>query len=149
MIPTNVILDRMQELLATDDTTLSSAIALKVHLISANFTPGAGTDFTTLTEATFTGAGAKAAGIGDAQIFTDPVTGRRQIQLLEPAGGWHWKATDAVGLPQTIYGFCVTDNASLITYGATKLDTPIVLNAANDAVDIPYVRFSMIAPVLA
>lgn len=149
MTPTQTIIDRVSALLATDTTTLDQATdALKVTLIMANFTPGPDTDIGSLTVATFTGSGAKLAGTGAAQNFRDPSTGQQVVQLKEPAGGWHWQATDAVNLPQTIYGFVVTSNDLSETFGSYKFPVPIQLLSAGDGVDIPQVRFNVVNPPL-
>lgn len=145
MQPTNVILDRIGTLLAADATTLApAALATHVHLIREPFTPDLVTDFTTLTPADFDGYAAKSAGVGAQQYFEDPSTGNRIVQLLEPAGGWHWETTGVTNLPQTIYGFVVTDNADLITYGSGLLDSPVELLAANQGIDLANLRFSVL-----
>ena len=144
MIATTVLDLAAQGLLAADPATMApAALALHVHLIQAPFVPGDTTDFTALVEADFTGSTAKAAGVGACQTFNDPVTQQLAIQLNEPVGGWHWKATDAVNLPQTIYGYAVTDNADAVTLGSALLPSPAVLLAALDAVDIPFIRIEL------
>jgi len=149
MVPSNVILDELQTLLATDATTLADpANALHVHLAVNGFTPGNALTVADFTEATFTGATALAAGLGAQQEFTDPATGDRCVQLLEPAGGWHWVCTAGTGLPQTVYGYYVTDNTDAVLYGCDRLDTPMVINATGQAVDIPYVRFAFVSPTM-
>jgi len=144
MIATKVLESAVQSLLAADTTTLAPAVnALHVHLIQAPFTPDSDTDFTTLTEADFTGGAAKAAGVGACQTFSDPITLQLAIQLNEPVGGWHWKATALTNLPQTIYGYVVTDNADAVTYGSALFPSPFPILAINDGVDIPFVRLEL------
>src|SRR5262245_40946180 len=136
MVGTNTILDRLAALLQTDATTLAPAAGgVKVHLASAAFTPSPTLTIAGLTEATFTGYTALVAGTGSQQEFLDPVTGNRVVQLNEPAGGWHWATTGAVGLPQTIYGFYVTDNGTTALYGSQLFPTPITLTAAGQGID--------------
>lgn len=144
MQPTSVILSALQTLLAEDVTTLANATALHVHLIKAPFTPGDNTDFTTLTEADFTGHTALHAGTGNQQMFRDPVTGELVVQMLEPAGGWHWVTGDTVNLPQTIYGYVLTDHTDLITYASSLLPTPVLLQAAGDGVNVDQVKFNFV-----
>ena len=148
MVPTQVILDEIQTLLATDVATLAAAAAKHVHLIKAPFTPGPQTALSGLTPADFTGSTAKNAASGNQQQFNDPITVQLVVQLVEPLGGWHWQATDAVNLPQTIFGFVVTDLANAVTFGSALLDTPVQLLAAGDAVDVGNIRFSFVAPVV-
>lgn len=149
MTPTNILLDQLATLLATDPTQLAPvADACHIHLIKAPFTPGPLSDFTTMTAADFTGSTAKSAGVGAQQHFWDPVTSRRVVQLVEPAGGWHWQASAAPTPAQTIYGIAVTDHADLVTYGSALLTSPVTIANIGDAVDIANVRLSFVPPVL-
>jgi len=144
-----VILDALQTLLATDTATLApAALAVNVHLTTTAFTPGNALTVADFTEAAFVGSTALGAGVGPQQAFSDPVTGDRIVQLLEPAGGWHWDCTSLTGLPETIYGYYVTDNGNTDLYGSARFDTPLVINAIGQAVDIPQVRFNFVAPTL-
>ncbi len=145
MIPTTVVLDRITALVASDTTQLGHAtLPPKVHLVKAPFTPGAGLQIANLTEANFTGATAKACVTGTQQTFVDPLTGQRIVQLREPADGWHWQAGDLLQLPQTIYGFFVTDNAGAVLYGSALLPQPVTLTGIGDGCDIPQVRFAFL-----
>ena len=144
MQPTQVIINELAALLAADAGSLAPVSGgVKVHLIIANFAPGLGTDFMTLTEATFTGGAALLAAAGAQQVFRDPVSGDQIVQLIEPVGGWHWKATAGTLLPQTVFGYAVTDNASAVTYGSNLFPTPILIQATGDGVDIAEVRFNL------
>jgi len=148
MTPTDVLLGAVRTRLAQDTATLAAATALHVHLIKEPFTEGPTIDFTTMDEADFTGSTALGAGTGNQQEFVDPDTRERVIQLKEPAGGWHWVTTDAVNLPQTIYGYVVTDTADTVTYGSKRFDSPVALIASGDGVDIGNVRFNMLSDAL-
>lgn len=142
--PTNVLLNRLQTLLATDTGSIASAtLGVKVHLAMAAFTPSLTLTIGSLTEAVFTGYAALTAGVGNQQSFFDNVTGQRQVQLLEPASGWHWQASAATGLPVTIYGWYVTDNGNTNLYGSALFPTPVLIAATGDGIDIPNVRFGM------
>lgn len=143
MTPTTLIIKSITDLIAADVANLAAAAAKHVHLIMSNFTPGPGTDFTLLTEATFTGSTALNAASGAQQSFQDAVSTRRVIQLVEPLGGWHWITGDLVNLPQTIYGFCVTDLANAVTFGSELLPSPITLSGAGQAIDLPNVRMTL------
>jgi len=146
MIPTNVILDEISNLLAADPATLAPvALACHVHLMKAPFTPGPTTAFSALNEATFAGSTAKDAGVGPQQEFRDPITGLRIVQLLEPAGGWHWQCTADPTPAEVIYGFIVTDNTDAVTYGSALLSAPVTIAAAGQAVDLPWIRFTFAA----
>lgn len=120
LIPTDVIKDRVNALLAADATTLApAALAVHVHLIIVNVNPQTYT-FNAADEATFTGGAAKSAGTGAQQFFSDN-DGNRYVQLLEPAGGWTWTCTVTPAAPETVYALCVTDNADAVTYGTLLL----------------------------
>ena len=149
MTPSDVILDKLAELLAEDPTTLAPvANAVHVHLATNGFTPGPTLTVADFTEATFDGYAVLDADVGPQQNFVDPLSGNRVVQLLEPAGGWHWATTGITDLPQSIYGYFVTDNGDTVLYGCARFDLPVPLTASGQAVDIPYVRFDFIPPVL-
>lgn len=143
MVPTTVIESAMAELLAADTGTLAAVAAMHVHLIVEPFVPSVNTDFTTLTEATFTGGADKSAGTGTQQVFLDPTTGNRVIQLLEPAGGWTWECTADPVAPQTVYGYVVTDNADAVTYGSELLETPVEITEAGQGLTINNIRINI------
>lgn len=149
MTPTKALLDRVATLLASDTTTLAPAsLATKVHLAVAPFTPGPNLTPSSFTEASFTGYSALSAGTGTQQEFFDPATGNRIIQVLEPAGGWHWQATGSSGLPQTVYGYYITDNGGTTLYGSALLSSPVTLQSSGDGVDVGNVRFGLVPGAL-
>lgn len=144
MIPGQTIVDRIRTLLQTDTTTFALAAAPgKVHLSQSNFAPGAGLVVGSFTEATFNTYAAVLLATGNQQAFNDPATGGRVMQLIEPLGGWHWQCGTNAGLPQTIYGYYVTDNASAVLWGSALLPSgPVALTNAGDAIDIPFIRIT-------
>lgn len=143
MVPTLLLKQALAESLAADTTTLAPVAGNKIHLIQEEFIPGDDTDFTALTEATFTGATAKVLGTGVQPVGTDPETGQFVISQLEPAGGLRWEATALTNLPQTIWGFVETDNTSADTYGSDLLEEPVTLTKVGDFVEIPWARFTL------
>lgn len=150
MVPTGAVASAWAALIGADTGTLAEATTfVAVHLAKAPFTPAPQLAIGGLTEATFTGATAIHAASAATQVSVDPATGDIIIQVREPAGGWHWATGDAVGLPQTIYGFYLT-NAAGTTLLASDLmrsedgtPTPIVLSAAGQGIDIDQVRFRL------
>lgn len=149
MQPSNVILDRIAALLATDATTLAHATTpVKVHLALNAFTPGPALVIADFTPATFDGYAPIDGEVGPQQEFVDPVSGQRVVQLIEPLAGWHWETSGVTALPQTVYGFYVANNAGTVLYGCARLPVPVPLTAAGQAVDIAQVRFNFIPPVL-
>jgi hypothetical protein len=144
MTPTNVLLDQLALLLATDPTQLAPLVLpVHVHLAKAAFTPSPILTVASFTEADFGGYVVLNAGLGAQQFFLESSSGTRIVQLLEPAGGWHWEATGVLNLPQTIHGAFVTDNANAILFGSFLLAVPVALLAINDGVDLPNVRFRL------
>jgi len=143
--PTNTILLSLAELLAGDVANLAAAAVKHIHLIKDVFTPAPDTDFTTLTEADFDGYAELSAAAGAQQAFTNPLTGERIVQMIEPLGGWHWEVSGVTNLPQTIYGFVLTDLADAETFGSALLDEPITLLGIGEAVDLANVRFTFVA----
>jgi len=136
---------QLGELLAADDTTLAPAadnnvVALMMETVAVNenLTPD------DLDLATFTGATPKLAGLGTQQAGIDPATGQQRVTILEPAGGWRWETTDAVNLPQTIYGFALLNEALDELYGVQLLDTPVVLTAAGQEINIGTVAMKIV-----
>lgn len=149
MIPTPAMLAIVQALIAEDPGSLAPvADGLLVHLAKASFNPASVLIPADITEADFTGSAALEAGVGACQEFFDPTTGLRVIQLNEPAGGWHWAATNTSNLPQSIHGWYVTDNANAVLFGSQLFDSPIPILSAGDGVDVDQVRFSMSIPTL-
>jgi len=144
MQPTNTILLSLAELVAGDVANLAAAAVKHVHLIKDPWTPANDTDFTTLVAADFDGYTELNAAAGAQQAFTDPLTGERIVQLIEPLGGWHWEVSGVTNLPQTIYGYAVTDLADTDTFGSALLDTPITLLGVGEAVDLPNVRLTFV-----
>lgn len=148
MIPTNAVLNQLQNLLNTDTTQLAAAAVKHVHLYKTNFTPSPTLAYDATKEADFGGYAALNAPIGNQLAFNDPVTQELIVQLKDPAGGWHWQASSGLNLPQTIYGFVLTDSTDTDTYGSQKFDTPVTLTNSGDGVDIGVIRFSFVPPVL-
>lgn len=148
MLGTNVLLDALVNLLAADTATLANAAALHLHLAMAPFTPAVNLVVAGMTEATFTGAGAKSAGVGAQGVFVDPVSGLRTILILEPAGGWQWQCTVTPAPAQSIYGVYLTDNADAVLLGSELFAQPIVISAAGQGIAWPYDRLQLVASAL-
>jgi hypothetical protein len=143
MIPSNAILDAIVNLLASDTATLAPATdGLLLHLAQSNFTPSPTLVVGDLTEATFDGYGALEADTGPCQVYTDPVSGLRVLQIKEPTDGWFFQCTGATGLPQIIYGWYVTDNGGTNLYGSAKFATPITISASGNAINISTVTLT-------
>jgi len=144
MVPTALLEDSIPVLVASDPTLLAPAAqAVQIHLIAVPFSPSRLTDIGALTEAAFAGSSALPAGVGTQQSFRDPQTADNIVQLLEPAGGWHWQCTTAPASPETIYGYVATKFDNTTTLGSGLLPTPVIIAAVGDAIDLPEVRLSI------
>jgi len=141
VLPVTAVRLKLAELVAKDVAYLAAAAAKNVHLIKEAFTPTPSTDFTTLTEADFDGYAALECPTGNQLYFTDAATQALITQLKEPALGWHWLTTGVTNLPQTIYGYVVTDAADTVTIGSALFSEPITLTGTGQAIDIGVIRF--------
>lgn len=144
MIPTSTLLDAIVTRIAADAGTLAHATdGVNLHLAKNSFTPSPDIALVDLDEADFDGYAIVEAGPGAQQWFVDPTTGQRVVQILEPAGGWHFETTGITGLPMTIYGAYLTNNANTVLYGTMRFADPIVLGGNNEAVDVGNVRLTI------
>jgi len=142
MIPSRELWQSIPVAAAADTAYLAAAGAMHVHLAAAPFLPVLDLDLASLVEATFTGSTAKNAGTGVQPTFFDVQTGAFLIQLLEPAGGWSWQCTVDPVVPETIYGFFVTDNADAVLLGSMLLPAPVTIVAAGQGLTVPRVTLS-------
>lgn len=140
MIPSQALFDAMVNLLAADTATLANTTANKVSLVVSNFVPARGLDLGTLTLASFNGSTALAAGTGTQQVFTDPISALKCIQIKEPAGGWNWICGATPSPAQTVYGWVLTNGAIDELLGAGLLATPIPISLIGQGLSIDYVR---------
>ncbi len=144
MQPSDAILNAIATLLAHDTATLANATANHVHLAKAPFTPAPGFDVTTFVEADFIGYAILSPTAGNQLEFLDPVTLLRTIELAAPVGGWHFQTTGITNLPQTIYGWWVTNAADTALYAMGLLGTPVALQASGQGFDLPLLRFAFL-----
>ena len=145
MTDTTTLDNRIATLLAGDTTTLAQATnANLVCLIASPFTPGPGLQFSSLTEATFTGYAALAAALNAQSVYNDPVTFRRVIEILPPAGGWVYVCTAAPTPAQVIYGYVLTNHAKTTIYGMQLLPTPVTIGNIGDGVNLGSVQFNLL-----
>jgi hypothetical protein len=144
MQPTSALANQVSNLVATDTTQLAAATAPKLHLAQAAFSPSLSLLIGNLTEATFTGYAAIAAGATGAQIrYFDPVTGNAIVEMKSPVGGWVFNCTSATGLPQTIFGYYLTDNGSATLYASALMPSgSITLTASGQSIEIANARLT-------
>jgi len=144
MLPSQEILDAAAALLAADTATLDNATDVEVILFKDPITPTPATVVGDLTPADFDGYAPLAKAASGPVVTTDPDTGDKLIRIPDPAGGWNWVTSGVTNLPQTIYGYALTDNTGADLYGIHVFDTPITLTAAGQGVVIGDVTFRML-----
>lgn len=137
MIASVALQQAIADLIAADTATLAAVLGTRVKLAKAAFTPSRTLDVATLTEADFTGYTAKTPTAGVQNVYVDPVTGLITVGLVAPVGGWNFETTGVGNLPQTIYGWYVTNSAGTVLYGSGLLTTPIPLTASGQGFEIP------------
>jgi len=146
MTPTLSIFERGMVLLGSDTTTLAPAAnALKVLLLKANFTPDPGLVIGDLVEADFDGYAAILAALAALPESLDPATGDSLLTVGPPAGGFRWETTGLTNLPETIFGFALTNNGKTTLYGCELLTPPIILNGINQSIALDPIGFRLLA----
>jgi len=124
--------------------------AVSVHLTKAPFTPSASTDLAALiaAEADFGGYAVQSAAAGGQLIYQDPVSGLWVVELIPAAGTFRFDTVGTTNLPQTVYGYFVTDSTNATLMGCGLLDTPVPLTAAGQGQDLPpqLFRFALNSP---
>lgn len=146
MIPTQAFLDRIGVAIGADTACFADPTTfLKVTLVKTAFTPGTELVLGDVTVADFDGSTALHAADATPAVFRDPQNGDQIVQASDPAGGWHWQTTGSTNLPQTIYGYIVTDHTGANLQGSVLFDTPLVLNGVGQGVDVPAVQVRITA----
>lgn len=131
--------------LAADATNLAPAMtANKIALIMEDFAPAETLVAGDLTLANFTGSAGISGAVGAQLTGIDPVTGQQIITIKTPLGGYRWVTTDAVNLPQTIFGFALLKSDLTVLYAVQHLDNPIVLAGAGQEVDLGSVFITLV-----
>lgn len=94
-----------------------------------------------LTLADFATSTALAMG-DEPSTYTDPLTGDEIIALAAPVGGFEWLVTAGTNLPQTIYGYALTDAAGTVLIGVTDpLTDPLPLTTVGQGIDAGELTF--------
>jgi len=148
MVPGAVINATINAKIAADTTWLANVAASKMHLVAAPFTPSLALTYASLTEASFTGYASVSPVVGAQTAATDPITGLPVIFLNPPVGGFRFTTTSAVGLPQTIYGWVLTDNVNANVLASGLFSTPIVLTLSGQIIEVPDLLFTVNAVAL-
>lgn len=133
-------------LLGADTATFNSpADNLLVHLFQNDFSPNPAMEVSDFVEASFGGYDPITVVLGPCPQSNDPATGDSLMDIRPTSGGWLWEVSTTTGIPQTIYGYYVTDEGGSVLLGAERLLTPVTLTAVNDSVAIQRVYARQIA----
>jgi hypothetical protein len=132
-------------LLAADTTTLAPAVtANKISLIKAPFTPSENLVIGDLTLADFATSTAIAGTLGAQLVGTDPATLDQVITIKDPLGGYRWITTALTNLPQTIYGFALTDSTLATLLAVAVLPAPVTLQEVGQFIDLGSVQLTIV-----
>lgn len=135
MVPTLAIREKAMQLLAADTATLAQAADNnKLALIKASFVPDEGLTIADLDFADFDGSTPLDVGLGAQAEGLNPGTNDSVITLKAPAGGFRWETTGVTNLPQTIFGFALTNEAGDILFASGTLENQITLTDVNQVV---------------
>lgn len=135
--------------LAADAATLAPvADANKVALIKTAFALNEDLEIGDLILATFTGSTPLSGSTGAQQVGIDPATLQQRITIKEPLGGWRWVNADASPLTQTIYGYCLINDAGDALLAAALLPTPITLTDIDQEINLGTVEMTFVAQPL-
>jgi len=147
LVPVAAIVNRPMQLLAADTATFDKTDSgeQQLHLAKAAFTPSPNIVFSDFVEADFNGYAPIPAVAHSADWTTDPLTGAQIVELPPPELGWRWETGSAANLPQTIYGWYLTQVDDETMVGCQLFDTPIVLTAASQVIIVDRV-FVRLAP---
>lgn len=142
MTPSTALKEAMLDLLAADTMTLAQAMnANEIALVVSSFTPAGDLVPGDVTFATFMGSAPVSVELMDQQVGYDPVRGEWFIQIVPPVGGFYYECSMAPASAETVYGYMLTNMAGSVNYGSKLLDTPVIIQAVGDSVDLGPVRF--------
>jgi len=134
------------QLLAADATTLAPAQdPPTICLIKTNFTPAESLTVSDITLADFGGSTPIPCATGTQNEGLDPATNNAVISMRGPIGGFRFETTNTANLPQTIFGFCLTNSNQTVLYGAATFDAPVELTTVNQFVDVENADFTQLA----
>jgi hypothetical protein len=125
--------DAMCVLMGTEQSEIG-ADTVSIALVNSPFTPGIG-----LVSGDYSIANFETSGIlepsTDAVNYYDAETDQNFTRLVPPAGGWNWRTTSTVNLPQTIYGYVVRNGAGELI-GSDLLPEPMLLTRAGESITL-------------
>lgn len=138
MTPTKAVRERAVTLLGADTTTFNQPTdELVVRLFQNAAVPTETMAIGDFTQADFGGYAGLDVALGACPEGLNPQTDDSQIRLISADGDYVWETTNTSNLPQTIYGFYVTDAGGSILYAAERFAFPVELTMTNQTVIIP------------
>jgi len=122
--------------LASDTATLAPAADPNhLCLVMSEFTPSEDLVVADVDLATFDGGDPIEVELGTQPSGFEPGTDDSSIDISPPVGGFRWETTGITNLPQTIYGYVLTNEAETTILASAIFDTPFVLTGVNQVVD--------------
>lgn len=142
MFASRAVLARINDLLSDDTVTFNQATnALEVHAMKAPFTESLDTAFVSGDEATFPGYAIVDVELGPQEIYYDPLTQEYVLELIPPAGGFHFERGAGAGAAQDIHGVIVTTNAAAVVLGSQLLENgPVTITNEGDGFTVPMLQ---------
>jgi len=126
MIPTTALQRRIAELIYNDTTTIGAPGAnLAMRLAKAPFTPSRTLTLGDITEADYLGYFPFT--VDSDSLNWDSVNNEWWVTINPVRGGYLYVPSASPALPQTIYGFYLTDEPLTTLYGSALLDVPVPL----------------------
>jgi len=141
MKPTRLLANTLSTLLAADTANLANAVAMKVGLITAPFTPSIDRVMADLTISALTGLVPLAMVAGAQLESVDQASGELVVEIKVPVGGARWETGGGTTYPVTVYGFALGNGAMTTLYGTHSLTTPVTLTPDNQAITAPALTF--------
>jgi hypothetical protein len=146
MIPSKALREKMATLLGADTATLAPAANANVIALFMNdISPTEATVLGDLVLSTFDGNAPLEVGLNAQPVALDPANNDAIIDMVPPITGFRWVTSGVTNLPQTIYGYALLTHLNAAYLAAKRLDTPVVLTAVGQRVDIGAPNFRQLA----
>lgn len=142
MEPVQLILERAAILLGSDTATFFNGDGLEIHLAQNLFAPGPGLVIGDLVQADFDGYNPAVRASAALPESLDPINGDIVLSI-NSLTGLPYETTGTTNLPQTIYGFYLTDQDETVVWAAELFDAPITLTGINQSIQLPVTTMRM------
>jgi len=136
MVPSQAQFELMLQLLGAQSPGFGETTdGPMVILLQQPFVPAPERVIGDLVEADFDGYAGVEANAGPKPQSLDPNNGDSLLKITAPTP-YLWETTGLTNLPQTIYGFAVTNNAGTLLLACDTID-PVTLDGINQSIEIP------------